>query len=341
MHAVIFLLLTLIDITSLILIVRRLRDIRKNPHKYDETELVNRADDYASNRDYCRFFKSLSHQYSGVGLLLSFLLTALSGVLLWVLDRLIAGSGTSITPGARGAGIVAMLFLNLIVGIAIIPLHIKTPFFTVMVDGAFDGNRRDIWKKSYIAFLILFAITFPFFTLSANHYTHYNESGITHSAFFQIDETFTAYEEIEDVWISVGHNKHGQFSALRYEVLLSDGRRLDLSSTYYNENTLAIHRYIEATSNCRMHIEPLSEDDLAELQERLSPERLAIVLYIFEGIHETAEPSSFHAVEDGISRLQSKHITGLRLKKPFVDKCVEKLSHCDKVSVQNRFQENP
>lgn len=289
MHTLILILLTAVYLVSLVLIVRKLRDILKNPHKYDETELENRADDYASKRDYCRFFKSLSHQYSGVGLFLSFLLTALSGVLLWGLDRLIAGNGTSITPGARGVGIVAMLFLNLIVGIAIIPLHIKTPFFAVMVDGAFDGSRRDIWRKSLIALLILFAITFPFFTLSANHYTHYDEVGITHSAFFQLDESHTAYADVEEVWISVSHNKHEQFSALHYEVLLSDGRRANLCNTYFDENTLAVHRSIEAYGSCSFHIEAMTEEDLTYLREKLSDEKLATVLYIFEGMHQAPD----------------------------------------------------
>ena len=175
------------------------RDILKNPHKYQETALENKAYQEERKKKHCWFFKSLSHQYSFVSFPVCLLLAVLSAAVLYGIFKLIAGNSTMITPGPRLLGVIAMVFLNIDLGTVILPLHIKTTFFAVAVKDAFNGSRYSIWKKSYITLLIFFAITFPLYALSANHYIFYDHHGVTASGFFEITETYTAYEDIEEL----------------------------------------------------------------------------------------------------------------------------------------------
>ena len=287
MNIVLFVFLILIYIISIVLISFKLRDILKKPHKYEEIDLENRAYKRMRQKNFCRLFKSLSHQYSMVSFMFVLLLTAMSGLLIYISIRVIAQNNIVILPGTWLIGVIAMFFLNIIIGMVIIPLNIKTTFFAVAVDDVLSSwIRYDIWKKGYILFLIFFIIAFPFFTLSSNNYIHYNDDGITNSAFFEISETYTPYEDIEEIWISAHHNKHGDASSLNYEIKLSNGKILELCTNgYYNEKTLDVHKKIEAKSRCKITVEPLTDEDIAYLTKKLSKEKMDIIQYIFDGFH--------------------------------------------------------
>ena len=53
-----------IYVVGIIAISLRLHDIIKNPDKYEDLELEARAAYKMTNTKYCKFFKSLSHQYA-------------------------------------------------------------------------------------------------------------------------------------------------------------------------------------------------------------------------------------------------------------------------------------
>ena len=286
MNIIILVSLTLIYIALTVAISLKLRDILKHPEKYEELELENRAYKRMRERKHFAFFQSLSHQYSFVTILFWIAICILSAALIYGILRLIAWDNELIFPGTALIGVIGMMFTGITVGMVIIPLHIKTTFFAVAVDGMFDGERYDIWKKAYISLLIFFALTFPFFILSSNNYIYYNDIGITSSAYFQLGEIYTAYEDIEEVRIYAHHDNDGDASALKYEIKLSDGKILDIcTNNYFNERTLDVHKKIEAQSDCKVNIEPLTDEDIAYLTKKLSKEKMEIVSYIFEGLH--------------------------------------------------------
>ena len=288
MNVFIFAILIAVYLFSLTAISLKLRDILKNPHKYQETALENKAYQEERKKKHCWFFQSLSHQYSFVSFAVCLLLTVLSAGVLYGIFKLIAGNSTMITPGPRLLGVSAMFFLNIALGMVILPLHIKTTFFAVAVKDAFNGSRYSIWKKSYITLLIFFAITFPLYALSANHYIFYDHHGVTASGFFEITETYTAYEDIEEVRISIHRDRQGNASSLNYEIKQSNGRWLELNTTgYYNQKVLEIHKILETKENCKATVETPTQEDIAYIENHVSKETLDIVKYIFEGFHRS------------------------------------------------------
>ena len=58
----IFIIFAIIYAVGIVLISLKLADIIKNPNKYEDRELVQKAMKIQSERDYFRFFQSLSHQ---------------------------------------------------------------------------------------------------------------------------------------------------------------------------------------------------------------------------------------------------------------------------------------
>jgi len=285
MNIALFIFRVFIYLVSIILIALKLRNILKNPHKYEETDLEDRANERIRKKRFCRFFQSLSHQYSMVFLLFFGGLLALNDALIYINIRIIAQDNMYILPSTRWIGVLAMLFLNIIFGMVIVPLKIKTTFFAVAVRDMFNGSRYDIWKKGYIMFLVLFIIAYPFFALSCNNYIYYNDNGITSSGYFEIGDTYTSYEDIEEIWISVHYDKQEQASSLNYKIK-SNGKLLELcTNDYFDEKTLDVHKKIEIRSNCNVNIEPLTEEDILYLTEELPKEQVDIIKYIFEGFH--------------------------------------------------------
>jgi hypothetical protein len=209
--------------------------------------------------------------------------------LLKVFYRIIAGKNTLILADTWLAGACGMLFIMIPVIMAVIPLHIKTPFFAVVAEGGSrDGTRYAAWKEGFIMLLIVFVIGFPFYGFAANNYIYYDDEGITSSAYFQLGETYTAYEDVTKVKISVYYDD-GVIDSLSYKVTLSDGRTLEMSDgtkLFFPETTVELHRNIEKYSNAEFEIEAPTEEDYANLSERLSEDKLENIKYVFEGDHQ-------------------------------------------------------
>ena len=211
-----------------------------------------------------------------------------AAALLRLIYRIIAGENTLILAEAWLAGVIGAMFIMIAV-IAVIPLYIKTPFFAVIALGSSnDGTRYSAWRDAFIMLIITFTIGFPFYGFSANNYIYYDDNGITSSAYFQPGETYTAYENITKVEICAHHNNDGELDALCYKVTLSDGRTIEMagdSKIFYSESVFELHKKIESVSEAEFEITPLTNEDMTYLQERLSPERMEYVLYIFDGRH--------------------------------------------------------
>jgi hypothetical protein len=285
----IFIIFAIIYVAGIVAISLKLRDIIKNKNKYMEPEVAELARTRRREKKYLRFFKSLSHQY--IGVLMPILLLSIAGtnVLLKVFYRIIAGDNTLIVADTWLAGTISMLFIMIPVIMAVFPLYIKTPFFAVVAEGGSrDGTRYSAWKEGFIMLLIIFVIGFPFYGFAANNYIYYDDEGITSSAYFQLGETYTAYEDVTKVKISVYYDD-GVIDSLSYRVTLSDGRTLEMSDStklFFPETTVELHRNIEKYSNAEFEIEPPTEEDYANLSERLSEDKLENIKYVFEGDHQ-------------------------------------------------------
>lgn len=279
---------TILYVVGVALISLKLRDILRNREKYEEKKLVRKAEERERSKAYFPFFKSLSHQYSMV-LLPIWLVSMLVCIgLLLVVYEIKAGAGNLILPGTFMIGGLASLFIMIPTIFSILPLYIKTPFFAIIANESSDGTRYGAWKEGFIMLLILFTVGFPFYGLAANNYIHYDDGGITTSMYFQLDETYTAYEDIKKVSISANSTSEGVVDSLSYEVTLSDGRVIGLmtkSVPYFSEEVIEIHKTLEKYDGVEFEITPLSYSDIKYMKVNLSPYQMKSVEYIFEGRH--------------------------------------------------------
>lgn len=275
-------------VTGIALISLKLRDIMINREKYEEKKLVRKAEAKARNKTHFTFFKSLSHQYSMVLLPILYVsILACIGLLL-VIYEIKAGVGNLILSGTFMIGGLASLFIMIPTILSILPLYIKTPFFAIIASESSDGTRYGAWKEGFIMLLILFTVCFPFYGLAANNYIHYDEGGITTSMYFQLGESYTAYEDIKNVSISASSTSDGDVDSLTYEVTLSDGRAIDLmtkSVPYFSEEVIEIHKILEKYDDVEFEITPLTYSDMKYMKVNLSPYQMKNVEYIFEGKH--------------------------------------------------------
>ena len=141
----------IIYIVGIIAISLRLHDIIKNPDKYEDLELEARAADKVTNTKYCKFFKSLSHQYACIWFIPSFILFGLLSYLaLRLIHKIMAGESELIMLGGTIAGLVPVLFLGIFL-IFTIAYFIKTPFFAIAIDDAWcSGGRARNIKFIYV-----------------------------------------------------------------------------------------------------------------------------------------------------------------------------------------------
>lgn len=272
-------------------IVLRLFDIHNRPERYEEWELEAAAEATVRRKRHSVFFKSLPEQYGTVNSVFFLLLLAASYIIIVTCSYLAAGDDANLPLDTQYGGVIAMLLPDLLLGIAIIPLHIRTSFFAVSIMNVFDvPDRYSIWKRGYKILLLLFLIGFPFYGLACNNYAHYNESGITISRYFQLGETYTAYEDIGEINIYIHHDVDGNPTDICYELRLSDGSLLDInngnirSSAHINKTTLEIHKLLEQNASCTPTITPLNDADLEYLTTR-SAEQAEAIRYVFEGFH--------------------------------------------------------
>ena len=275
----------------IIFIIFKIRDIILNPEKYDQKKLQKDAEDLIAYKPFCKFYKSLSHQYSSVGFLFTIILSVVCYFVIYFIQRLMCSEGTSIFLGTSFIGAMASFFLNIIIGMIIIPLSIKKPFFAVIVNDEFNVyGRRNIYRRSYKLLLIFFIITFPFIYLSSNNYTYYTSEVIYSSRFFEIGERETSYSDIKEVEISIHHNNSGEVDTFEYFVKLDNDVSMNINKPnmgikYFTKDVYKIHKYIEKKGNCPAIITPLNEVDIKFINDNLSQEKTEIVLYIFEGFH--------------------------------------------------------
>ena len=267
----------------------KIKDIKANPQKYEEVDLERKAFELERQKNYCHFFKSLSHQYGMVNFLFTLILSVITATLLFQVNKLFI-NGKNLFISTQLIGIMAALFINTIVGLVIIPLHIKKPFFAVSLQDMFNViGRKHIWKRGYIAFLILFIICFPFYTLSCTNYAYYDEDGIHSSKYFQIIENYTKYEEVSHANIYIHHNDSEQVNSFYYEITLNNGKKININDSLryhrvYYQSTYEIHRYLEKTS-CDFKIVPLNDVDIKYINDKLSENQKNIIYYIYEGRH--------------------------------------------------------
>lgn len=278
----------IIYIVGIIAISLRLHDIIKNPDKYEDLELEARAAYKVANTKHCRFFQSLSHQYIGILFIPSWILFGLlSYLVLRLIHKIMAGESELIMLGGTLAGLVPVLFLGIFL-IFTIAYFIKTPFFAIAIDDAWcSGGRLRNIKVNFICLLVSFVLLFPFYSLSANCYVHFDDEGINSSKYFELGETYTPYEDVLHAKVWMLHKDNGTPDAVKYQVTLPNGVTLDIAgvNTKVTDETLKFHKLLEENGTCEIEVEPITDEDMEYLKEHASPEKLEIIKYIFEGFH--------------------------------------------------------
>ncbi len=76
------------------------------------------------------------------GALFTFILSGIDVLFLFGIQHFLVGGDAAIFIGSSLAGIVALFFLNIIVGMGVIPLAIKRPFFEVATRELFNCFGR-------------------------------------------------------------------------------------------------------------------------------------------------------------------------------------------------------
>lgn len=291
MKNIIYLILSVfIYLALIIFLILKINHIQKFPEKYEHKDLVQAGNELEDRKKSIFFFKSLSHQYGMVGLLFSIGLTLLDVGLILGIQRILVGKGHGIFLGTSLTGVIALFFLNIAVGMGVIPLWIKKPFFEVSTRDLWNVfGRPTIYKRTYSITLILFCIAVPFAYFSANHYCYYDETKIGYSEYFQMGETTILYEEIDKVFVSIDHNKRNQISSFQYSIVYK-GKKIDVNSPNlgrksFSNDIYVIHQYIEKQSDCQIEITPLTEEDQVFISKKLNEKEQQIVYYIYEGFH--------------------------------------------------------
>ena len=284
----IFIIFAIIYAVGIVLISLKLADIIKNPNKYEDRELVQKAMKIQSERDYFRFFQSLSHQYGCIVFIPSFLaFLGITYLILISIHRIMAGDLELILLGGSMAGLSPMLFLGITL-LFVIFLLIKTPFFAIASDNAIcGGGRARNFKVGFISLLVSFVLLFPFYGLSINCYVHFDENGISSSKYFELDETYTPFEDVVHAKIWLSHEGDGDPGAVYYQVTLPGNRIIDIASvnTRVTDETVRFHSLLLQKGNCEFEITPLTKEDWDWLEEHASVEKLEMIEYIF-GVSE-------------------------------------------------------
>lgn len=287
LNIVIFSILVLFYIATIIITIFKVKDIHKNPEKYEHQDLIDETNKkYAGKWDnFCGFFKSLSHQYGMITFVFNVIFVVIGTFIIIGVNKLYNTGEGSVFLGTQIIGSIGLLFLGMPLCMLIIPLAIKKPFFVVTTLDMFNTEYRPkIYFKGYLFFLILFIVTFPFITLSCNNYAYYDDNGIYHNRYFQIEEVFTSYDEIDKIEIYVSYEK-GKISELNYDIYLNNGK-LDVNSAnirrkMFSENTIAIHNYVIEKGKCEFVITPLTEEEINYFIAKYSTEDCMVIFEIF------------------------------------------------------------
>ena len=276
-----------IYVAGIVAISLKLRDIIRDPEKYEDWELVEKASIKEQNTPHIKFFKSLSHQYACFVFIPGMILCMLAGYgSLIIIHKIMAGESELIMLGGTIAGIIPMQFLGIFLTV-IVAYFIKTPFFAIAIDDAWcHGGRAKNIKVGFICLLVSFTLAFPFYGLSTNCYVHFDSEGIRSSKYFELGETYTPYEDVvkAKIWM---YYENEEPEAVNYEITLPNGVTLDIASvnTKVSKETLMLHKYLEQKGYCEVEVTPLTPADIEYLEEHASPEKLEIIKYIFEGFH--------------------------------------------------------
>ena len=99
-----------IYLAGIILLLVKLKHIIYNPERYDEPSLVAEADAVEAHKTHLNIFKSLSHQYSFVGFILTFVITALDFGIMILVQKLLIGANVQIFLGTTLIGVIALFF---------------------------------------------------------------------------------------------------------------------------------------------------------------------------------------------------------------------------------------
>lgn len=269
-----------------LLLVWKAIDIRHNPEKYARPALEQAGEALLQTKKPCWFFQSLSHQYSMVGLLFMLLFTALVYVFAAFLNqRVFIDDRTSLEVGSALFAVIPAFFLSIVLGLAILPLAIKTPFFEVATREIFNVTGRvAITRRAYTTFLICFVLLSPFTLQPISYYYCFDHAGVYYSEYLEFHENFLAYEDIEQVNIYIRHDSSEQIDSMIYEIefrgTTKNINKPNQGTDYFTQEIWTLHQYIKQT-DCIVNITPLTEADKLEMAEYLDEEQLRIVYDIF------------------------------------------------------------
>ena len=276
-------------IIIIVLLCLKLRDVIANPQNYEHRKLMAAADELEKTK--CRGdIVKFRRKYAAIATPFVFLIAGISLALFFGIRQIFVFDQKEIVFGTIYIGVLPVFFLDIVLGLLIIPLTINTPSFAVATRAMTKHiERPKIYKTGYAATLIIFIIAFPFFILSVNNYCCYDDENIAYSKYFQLTEQTISYADIESVNIYARYKDNGDIMYLCYEIV-HDGQELNINAPnsdkkFFTDKVFEIHKLIEEKSDCEAAITPLTPDGLEYIEEKFDEHKIEIIDYIFEGFH--------------------------------------------------------
>lgn len=324
MKNIIFLSVSLaLYIVTIVLLALKLRHIIKKPDLYGNEQLIEQAEKFLAEKTEDSFAQDddaqegnkdkITKRYTLYCMLMFVVpMCGIGYLLVWLIQKIMIGNNPSIFLGTSLGGLTAMLLLNIIIGIAVIPLTIKKPMFELAsresvsytiyiknlhkrqtkgenVSASFVSFRQFRYKRIYIAFLAFFILLYPFIALSANNYCYYNEQYIAYSQYFELGEHVVRYEDIDKVEVAIFHNKKDNIETFEYVIYFDDTSMNindpNVGARYLSEQVYDIHQFIEKQGGCTIEIQPLTDKDKEYISQHMSERQQQIINYIYEGFH--------------------------------------------------------
>lgn len=189
----------------------RLRDIKKNPKKYDAIpgyeKFLHSPWYWDPKKEFSRLDPPPGSRFAGAE---CFLLTlALFGALPYLLEDICPIKGFFFTFSAP-AFFLFMITAALMAAVMsfFAPLHIKTPrYICFNLHYVFKGKPRSFaWKRLTGLALCAALVSFPLYMLSINSFLVADEEKMTYSRFFPPHQCVMRYEDITDAKLSYAKN---------------------------------------------------------------------------------------------------------------------------------------
>ncbi len=276
----------LIYVLCLSFFIYKIVDTKKHPEKYEDEALDLQADLLEKRKDFCGFYKSLSHQYSMVNFLFCLIVAAALSLICWFINKVVFINNMNyIALGGQYVSMIPALFIGIGVGFTYIPMLIKTPFFAVSVRDNFNTEYRPkIYQKSCIMCFIMLAVGMPFMILSMDTYLCYDEKQITYSSYFELQANVLEYKAVKEVSMDIIVGEEIDNTGFVYIIkTASQEKQIKfLIGDKHLNDIYVIHKNIQKQSDCYFNKVNITNEEYQLINNRFTYEELEIFNKIYQ-----------------------------------------------------------